>query len=173
MFLATMQMPASGETLALGDAALACCREQLCPKFTSQSDCSWIASGDLSWKERLSDDLDKVQTIDHRLEQLKDDDMDDPSAAAEIRELQAERIKIENSELTRLAKVAPLTAMCDDVLDSDQPADDIAEEQVSPIVPPLLRSSSPVCAYACACATTLPRLAEFGMHRLNRPERRP
>jgi hypothetical protein len=27
--------------------------------------------------------------------------------------------------------VAPLTAMCDQVLDSDQPASDLAEEQVS------------------------------------------
>jgi len=35
-------------------------REQLCPKFTTQSDCHWISSGDLSWKEKLSDDLDKV-----------------------------------------------------------------------------------------------------------------
>jgi len=45
--------------------------------------------------------------------------------------VQAERERIENSELQRLAKVAPLTAMCDQVLDSDQPASDIAEEQVS------------------------------------------
>ena len=45
--------------------------------------------------------------------------------------LQAERERIENSELQRLAKVAPLTAMCDQVLDSDQPASDLAEEQVS------------------------------------------
>jgi|LauGreDrversion2_3_1035106.scaffolds.fasta_scaffold48959_2 hypothetical protein len=34
MFLGTMNLPASGETLALGDSALACCRQQLCPKFT-------------------------------------------------------------------------------------------------------------------------------------------
>ena len=129
MFLGTMQMPASGETLALGDASLACCREQMCPKFTTQADCNWIASGDLSWKDRLSDDLDKVQTIDHRLEQLQANDMDDWAAKNEERELQTEREKIENSELQRLAKVAPLTAMCDQVLDSDQPAEDIAEEQ--------------------------------------------
>ena len=71
MFLGTMKVPASGETLALGDAALGCCREQLCPKFTSESDCTWISSGDLTWKQKLSDDLDKVQTIDQRLDQLK------------------------------------------------------------------------------------------------------
>jgi len=63
MFLGTMRVPASGDTLALGDAALSCCREQLCPKFTTNSDCTWIASGDLSWKEKLSDDLDKVFTL--------------------------------------------------------------------------------------------------------------
>ena len=118
MFLGTMRVPASGDTLILGDKALACCREQLCPKFTTQSDCAWISSGDLSWKQKLSDDLDKVQTIDHRLQQLKADDMDDPAAVNEERILEAERERIENSELQRLAKVAPLTAMCDQVLDS-------------------------------------------------------
>lgn len=129
MFLGTMNLPASGETLALGDTALACCRQQLCPKFATQSDCSWISSGDLSWKEKLSDDLDKVQTIDHRLEDLRASDLNDPAAINEENILTAERERIENSELQRLAKVAPLTAMCDQVLDSDQPASDIAEEQ--------------------------------------------
>jgi len=78
-----MNLPASGETLALGDTALACCRQQLCPKFATQSDCSWISSGDLSWKEKLSDDLDKVQTIDHRLEDLRASDLNDPAAINE------------------------------------------------------------------------------------------
>ena len=35
MFLGTMNLPASGETLALGDSALACCRQQLCPQVCS------------------------------------------------------------------------------------------------------------------------------------------
>jgi hypothetical protein len=61
MFLGTMELPSDGETLQLGDQALACCREQLCPKFQTEKDCAWIASGDLSWKEKLSDDLDRVQ----------------------------------------------------------------------------------------------------------------
>ena len=114
MFLGTMKVPASGETLALGDAALGCCREQLCPKFTSESDCTWISSGDLTWKQKLSDDLDKVQTIDQRLDQLKSAqrDLDDPAAVNEERILSDERERIENSELQRLAKVCACVETC-------------------------------------------------------------
>ena len=61
MFLGTMNLPQNGDTLDLGDKALACCREKLCPKFKSKQDCTWISSGDLSWKQKLSDDLDRVQ----------------------------------------------------------------------------------------------------------------
>uniref|UniRef100_A0A7S4KJZ3 Uncharacterized protein n=1 Tax=Guillardia theta TaxID=55529 RepID=A0A7S4KJZ3_GUITH len=129
MFLGTMNMPQNGDTLDLGDKALACCREKLCPKFKSEQDCTWISSGDLSWKQKLSDDLDRVQVIDNRLEQIHGDDMDDPSAREEKQILQGERQKIEDGELQRLSKVAPLTAMCDEVLDSDQPGEDLAEEQ--------------------------------------------
>ena len=37
----------------------------------------------------------------------------------------------ERIHVLALTQVAPLTAMCDQVLDSDQPASDLAEEQMS------------------------------------------
>jgi hypothetical protein len=61
MFLGTMELPSGGETEALGQQAMSCCREVLCSKFVSPQDCAWISSGDDSWKNDLSSDLDRVE----------------------------------------------------------------------------------------------------------------
>mmetsp|Transcript_35835 Transcript_35835/g.55901 ORF Transcript_35835/g.55901 Transcript_35835/m.55901 type:complete len:226 (+) Transcript_35835:63-740(+) len=133
MFLASIPLSSGSDAMRVGDQALDCCRRILCPRFKTQSDCLWISSGDTSWKDKLSQDLDRVQTVENRIDQIKGDDLDDPSAQNELGILRDERNKIESRELQRLAKVAPLTAMCDEVLDSDAPAqggvDDLEEEQ--------------------------------------------
>jgi hypothetical protein len=67
MFLGTMELPSGGETEALGQQALSCCREVLCSKFVSPQDCAWISSGDDTWKNDLSNDLDRVEVREYRV----------------------------------------------------------------------------------------------------------
>jgi len=129
MFLGSIALPSGGEALKLGDAALNCCRRMICPRFQTQEECLWISSGDTSWRDRLGEDLDRVQSIENRLNQISNDDLQDPTALGELKILKEERDRIEDREMKQLTKVAPLTAMCDDVLDSDLPAEDLQEEQ--------------------------------------------
>mmetsp|Transcript_68178 Transcript_68178/g.168453 ORF Transcript_68178/g.168453 Transcript_68178/m.168453 type:complete len:269 (-) Transcript_68178:423-1229(-) len=117
MFLGTMEMPAGGETEVLAQQALSCCREVLCSKFVSQQDCTWISSGDDSWKTDLSNDLDRVESLEKRLQQLAGDDLRDPDSMEEKARLIRERDAIEKREMIQLRKVSPLTTMCDQTLD--------------------------------------------------------
>eukprot|EP00961_Rhodomonas_salina_P112417 1512679-Rhodomonas_salina.1 len=84
MFLGSIALPSGGEALKLGDAALNCCRKIICPRFKTQEDCMWISSGDTSWRDRLGEDLDRVQSIENRLNQISHDDLQDPTAVGEL-----------------------------------------------------------------------------------------
>ena len=106
MFLGTMQMPASGETLALGDASLACARSRCAQSLPHKLTAIGLRAG-TSWKDSSPTIWTRCKRPDHRLEQLQANDADDWAAKNEERELQTEREKIENSELQRLASCAP------------------------------------------------------------------
>ena len=64
-----------------------CCRNVLCSKFTEPQDCAWISSGDDTWKRDLSNDLDRVEYIEKRLQELSNSDFGDPDGDTEKAQL--------------------------------------------------------------------------------------
>jgi hypothetical protein len=59
----------------------------LCSKFSEPQDCAWISSGDETWKRDLSNDLDRVEYIEKRLQELSNSDFGDPDGDTEKAQL--------------------------------------------------------------------------------------